>query len=648
MRRQLTLLGLAAAFTSGTAIDTADIDVYVDYACGLWAVAGTANFDTQDATRAHSYQKAIKVTMPANTVVQFNHTWEGQLVQTISHVEFWIYATDTAAANMNVQVRVTGNPRTAARIGNYANIVPNSWSLVRVPISALNVQPNEHIQVLWLKAPGTPVNTFWLDDVKLTKPAVASTVLTMNASDRLRQVDKKMFGIGTYTWDWELGSSATISAVRDAGISFLNFPGGTSSDVYDWRNNRDRHNGAYGYVNTTQYLAIADAMGADRMITANYGSGTPQEAADWLHFTNVENNGNVIYWSIGNECYGGYDERPPPYRNDPETYAAFVRDCIVLMKAIDPRVKIGIVGTWSEWDYPSRTTVVNPRTGQQQTGWGPVILTKLREWGTLPDYYDIHIYPMPPGTESDATILQMANRPEWIINYVRPMLTDYLGEYGTNLPIHVTETNSTWMPIGKQSTSLTGALYLADFWGSVAKTGLQSFVWWNLHNPVDPNGNFHPSLYGWRTAPDFGILSLGRPVGIAPPVNSRYPTFYAFKLLKLFVRPGDTLVRATSNNELLSVHGSISPQGKVRMLVINKAKNTDIRASLNLSGMAVPRTARVYRYGQPEDLSGSDISVSNQFLTVPLFSSRMDRTMLFPRYSITVIELDAPVKNIAR
>lgn len=35
--------------------------------------------------------------------------------------------------------------------------------------------------------------------------------------------------------------------------------------------------------------------------------------------------------------------------------------------------------------------------------------------------------------------------------------------------------------------------------------------------------------------------------------NTRYPTYYAFKLLKFFARGGDRMVQAGSDNKLLAV-----------------------------------------------------------------------------------------------
>ena len=86
---------------------------------------------------------------------------------------------------------------------------------------------------------------------------------------------------------------------------------------------------------------------------------------------------------------------------------------------------------------------------------------------------------------------------------------------------------------GRQSTSLVNGIYLADSLGHLMQTEFSSYLWWLFESHADTSGSFGPSLYGWRTYGDFGL---------ALNINTRYPTFYAFKLMHDFVQPGDTLL----------------------------------------------------------------------------------------------------------
>jgi alpha-N-arabinofuranosidase len=646
LRKLTVVTAILGVIGAVWADDTNDVDVYTDYLCGVWAVnpLNGAQATLQNTERSHSPNYAIKAVMPAATTLEITHTWEGQDVTGFQCLEFWVYPSQSGFNQFTITPIVWGNPRTTVTLSSVTNAPANTWTRVRVPFSSLGCGSGDRVKWFYLKAPtGAATMTLWIDDIKVVKSAFTGTTLVnITPSNVIRTLSKRAFGVGTSAWDWHLSNPATLTKVQEAGLTFMNFPGGSASDEYDWANNRNRRNGAPAGITFDQWVQVANTVGADKMVTVNYGSGTPQEAADWLRYANQTLNANILYWSIGNESYYSeqYDIRPSPYAHDAETYAAFVRDCIISMKAIDPRIKIGIVGTIAPWDWPQRTTVINPRTGQPENGWGPVVLTRLREWGTMPDYYDFHLYTIAPGSESDSTALQMASRINWMMTLVRPMLRDYLGATGDTLPVSICETNSTWMPAGKQSVSMTNGLYMADYWGHAMKAGMDAFVWWNLHDSTVTDGNMSPTVSGWRNFGTFGMLSSGQPVGLADPLNTPYPTFYVAKLLKQFARPGDSLVQVSSNNELLSVYASKQAgTGKLRLLVINRAKLSDITASFGWLAFGQPTSAVVSRYGMAEDQALTGIVSTSVNITRPRFSTNSAKVLMtFPRYSVTVVE----------
>ena len=81
---------------------------------------------------------------------------------------------------------------------------------------------------------------------------------------------------------------------------------------------------------------------------------------------------------------------------------------------------------------------------------------------------------------------------------MRQQITDYVGTGGSNIELCVTENNSDAGAMGRQSTSLVNALYLADSTSALMKTEFRSYLWWDLHNGADTGGNFDPTIYGWR------------------------------------------------------------------------------------------------------------------------------------------------------
>jgi len=617
--------------------------MFVDYPIGLWNMTSTGLIDIANTEYVHSYSKSIKYDLNTGDQATTIHTWYGEWTTDITHWEFWVRPAGTGLENMRIKARVFNEaPRPSFRLGDLTgNLAPGVWTKVIIPLSALSVTEGEVVHYLYFDAPqNLPV--FWLDDMKMVKRPAPLTTSTINLQPNapFRTLYKRMFGVGVHTQDDTLDLSESRSRMMEAGILFMNFPGGMNADLYNWETSTNNQTGSYCRLTTEKYLQLAAAIGSDKMIAANYGSGTPAEAAAWVNYANNVLGGNVIYWAIGNECYhpGEYDTRPPPFDHDAETYAAFCVQAIQLMKAVDPRVKIGVVGTYGEQSWPQRITVINPVTGVQANGWSAVLLTRMREAGVLPDWFDMHLYTVAPGKESDSVLFQTMDRIDFWITPMKRMLTDYLGEAGRNIPINLTESNSTWGRPGPQNISLTNAMYLTYSWGQLASRNIDSWVWWKLHNQALTNGNDHPSLYGWRDYSDYGMLARGIPADISPPLNYRYPTFYAMKMLKKFARPGDQLFPVTTNNMHLKVFGCKSAAGRLRILIINAAKTKDIPVAISANGQSLPGSATLHRYGVEEDINERDISTTNvTFGSIYGGSYRSLRTRI-NRYSINVIE----------
>ncbi len=157
---------------------------------------------------------------------------------------------------------------------------------------------------------------------------------------------------------------------------------------------------------------------------------------------NVTNHCNFKYWEVGNEVGGfwewDWNTNAPFKAHDPWTYAMRFTNYYAQMKAVDPTIKIGAVaditedGTVNNYDHP----VVNPRTGQTQYGWTPVMLTYLRSNHCIPDFLIEHNYGPAAGDTQDLLYSR-----SWASHAasLRQMLTDYLGDAGTNVTLEVTE-----------------------------------------------------------------------------------------------------------------------------------------------------------------------------------------------------------------
>ncbi|HVU22498.1 MAG TPA: immunoglobulin domain-containing protein [Opitutus sp.] len=484
----------------------------------------------------------------------------------------------------------------------------------------------------------------------LIHPAEAANV-TVDAGQVVRTVDSRMFGLNTAVWDGALQTADTIPLLKGIDIRILRFPGGSTSDTYDWHTNRSYQTGTHNLNNWTwsndfdAFAEVARSTGAQAFITVNYGSGSAQDAADWVEYSNVTKGYGFKYWEIGNECYGPWEEDIHSSKQDPVVYADQAADSIALMRAVDPTIKIGVVVIDGEDTYAQNrfTAVTNPRTNQTHKGWTPLVLNELKQRGVTPDFAIYHRYPWGPGGENDANLLggSSLGGTTWANDAagLRQQLTDYLGaDEAAKVELVATESNDVYTSPGKQSTSLVNALYLADSVGRLLQTEFNSYVWWCLRNgPQDTGQNNSAALYGWRNYGDYGVVAPGNATQTA--VSAPYPTYFAMRLLSHFARGGDEVVQAGSDNSLLATYAVKRADGTLALLIVNKSPIATTAADITIGGFTPAADATVYSYGIPQDnevrdgTGAGDIAVSAITNAGPSFSAS------FAPYSATVIAL---------
>ena len=146
-----------------------------------------------------------------------------------------------------------------------------------------------------------------------------------------------------------------IDALKKLKIPNLRWPGGCFADTYHWKDGigpKDKRpsmvNKWWGGVTednsfgTHDFLNMCELLGAEPYLSGNVGSGTVQELADWVQYTNFKGkspmsdlrtqNGKkepwkVKFWGIGNEAWGcGGNMKPEYYADEYRKYATFISD----------------------------------------------------------------------------------------------------------------------------------------------------------------------------------------------------------------------------------------------------------------------------------------------------------------------------------
>lgn len=483
----------------------------------------------------------------------------------------------------------------------------NTWRQYVVPLASLNAANKTNLTRITIRLTGGNTTTFYLDDIQLNaKPAPATVHVSLSAAQILRAVDFRMFGLNTAIWDSNFDTSQTVALFKEMGTTILRFPGGSLSDEYHWGSNTSLSNVWTWATSFANFTHVATNIGAQAFITVNYGTGTPAEATGWVRHSNVTNHFGFKYWEVGNENYGTWERdwntNAPFKANDGWSYAMRFQDYYNQMKAADQSIKVGIVVAPGEDNYVNGNTThpaTNSLTGQRHYGWTPVVLATLKSLGITPDFAVNHRYPEYTGSgfqpncpDSDPLLLQTARAWADDAADLRQQITAYFGPAGTNIELVVTENNADAGSQGKQSVSLANGLYFAESLAQLMKTEFNSFIWWDFRNGSDPNGSTDSSLYGWRTTGDLGLVGG---------LNTRYPAFYAAKLMQCFARPGDSILAASSDYLLVSAYAARGADGSVSLLLVNRDNVTNLNAEISVTGFVPSSTATLRSYGIPQD-----------------------------------------------
>jgi hypothetical protein len=410
--------------------------------------------------------------------------------------------------------------------------------------------------------------------------------VTVNANEGEGTIPSTGYGLNTAVWDSQMNSPTTRGLLSAAGVDMLRYPGGSYGDAYDWQTNTITGS---GYVapgtGFDQFMGTAQAVGAQPILIANYGSGTPAEAAAWVKYANVTQHYNAKYWEIGNEIYGnGYYgngwETDDHASKSPTTYAQNFLQYSSAMKAVDPSVKLGAVVTLPG-NWPSGVLASG-----DSADWNHTVLATA---GSAIDFVIVHWYPN--GTAASTALSETSQLPGELAQ-LRQEIDQYAGPHGPDIQIALTEMNS-----NVDEDTQPDALFAADSYLTALEQGVFTVDWWDTRNGA---GTISTAPDGATDFGDYGILSSGGCVGSVcePAANTPFPTYYAISMLSKVGRPGDLMVGAGTDQSLVDAHAVRQANGDMAVLVVNKDPNNSYSVNLNYAGYT-PSTATptVYTYG---------------------------------------------------
>jgi alpha-N-arabinofuranosidase len=171
-----------------------------------------------------------------------------------------------------------------------------------------------------------------------------------------------------------------LAALKRLRFTAMRYPGGNFVSGYHWldgvgpREKRPRvRDLAWQSIETNEFgsnefLALSKRMDWTPMMAVNLGTGDPEEARNWLEYTNIDGGSkwadlrvehgydkpwDVKLWCLGNEMDGPWQIGHVPA----EVYAIKAQQTARLMKMTDPSVELVVCGscapdlpTYLEWD----------------------------------------------------------------------------------------------------------------------------------------------------------------------------------------------------------------------------------------------------------------------------------------------------------
>jgi alpha-N-arabinofuranosidase len=215
-----------------------------------------------------------------------------------------------------------------------------------------------------------------------------------------RCVDGGVFQEGSKLSDADGYRKDVIEAVKGLKVGLLRWPGGNFSSNYHWKDGIGPRDGrtprlemAWGRVEnnrfgTHEFLKYAEMLGTEPYVCANLGTGTWEEAQQWVEYCNSSEdtsmtrlrrqNGRqqpfkVTYWGLGNEMDGPWQMG----HRSAEDYGKFALEAAKLMKWTDPNIKLIAAGS------------SNFGPDADWTGWNRTVLDYLKNHA---DYLSLHLY----------------------------------------------------------------------------------------------------------------------------------------------------------------------------------------------------------------------------------------------------------------
>ena len=372
--------------------------------------------------------------------------------------------------------------------------------------------------------------------------------------------------------------------------------GGNFTSSYHWKNGigeRDKRvsmlNLAWGIpeyntFGTDEFLHFCSLIGAEPQFALNLGSGTPQEAADWVRYIYAQwHQRNGLTWELGNELWGNWNVGSPTLDQLAARTLAFSK----AVRAVDPEAKL--IATGGDPDGFAK--------------WNSVQLTNPA--GTF-DYLSTHFV-------VTNTNIQMPHA-----------TADFIAQAAFALPVGLEQKLKSQLEQIDQNPAFAGKAHIAfTEWLFIGRQpGTPTFT--NMGGAIDTAGFFNMLMRNSSIVPISNMTGIMEFAGIWKKRSQVYaaPGYYVFRmystahpnrLIKVHTESGRYSIQHgvgrlpdIADVPYLDVVGALNEKmDTLTLFCVNRSLDTDIPAAIQLAGFTAGSDAQI------QTLEGSSIDDTN-------------------------------------
>ncbi len=386
-------------------------------------------------------------------------------------------------------------------------------------------------------------------------------------------------------------------------------------------------NSFMAYVHSFSSGAVTSAI---PLITVNYGTGTPAEAASWVYYANVVQGYGIKYWQVGNEQDGIWECGGPSNAKD---YAYRFTEFYNAMTTVDPTIIV------------TGPVVGGPYDNSNAYDGNPFIqdfLSELQTLGATADLgaLDYHWYPWNYDNTATAVEINTASQVAAFAVSVNNWQT--AAGVNTNIPVIMSEYNispNTPLLMNQLPTGLWLANWLGEFihyFGSHGNTNLWDSLNGTAVTAAAGDQGYlqeEPGAYQYQPRANYWAMQMMTNDWAIPADTNAHQ----------LISTGVTVASGAST--LLAVYADYRPDGVFSLLVVNKDPTNSYNTWITGLPFTPNATANAWTFSSANYVwtsSGSPATYYANPDTAPTAVTLTDAASSFPvtfaPYSLNVIQ----------